>query len=905
MAEPRRTPHRHRSTRVIIGIVVGVAILYTFLGLGSHLLGQRSPDTNYGGILGHWLARALVAVLGWAGLLVPLLGAAAGVTALRRAPGRWRSFSGMVLAGLGLVVAAGLLSYHVGAATAGTNPCGWSGAVAGGLLSRFLGFGAYALPALAILWGLAFWFGRAIRPWFIHTAFVLLLGLFLELFLGVFARQATWRPLPTGAFTFPLAGSVGNGAADGLRQLLGGAGTVIVLIAAFVIFVLAFIAVPLPAPGAPVSLLKRLLLLLRRRPSAAPVGAPVRSAGPVLPSGAEPFTPSAPRAPAGAPAREEPAPGRTGAPAPADGGTVPAGEPEPGEPDETAEPERPRPPPRRKPVAGFDLNRFQATFLDQLDRPGPGDQYFKDPRESGQEAERLLDKLHQFDVEGEVTNIVSGPLVTRFEFEPAPGIKINRIENLADDLSLALSAESIRILAPIPGRNAVGIEIPNRERRIVHLRDVLTSDAFRAEPPPLGFALGTTITGEPCCADLRTMPHILIAGTTGSGKSVCINSIICSIIYRSSYHDDRFLTIDPKQLELPLYNSIPHLMGRTRTNPKEALKELSRVVKIMDTRIGEFAELGVRDIAGYNQRARAEGLEPKPYIVIIIDELADLMLRAANEIEERITRLAQMSRAVGIHLILATQRPSVDVITGLIKANFPCRIAFQVASKTDSRTILDMNGAEALLGRGDMLFLPPGKGEPIRLHGTFVSDAAVRRVVDLWTTAYLSELLGGKVDKPVEKARELVERDVVDIFYDPRKAGIKKKRQDLCDILPEEVADDLLSRDYYEPLPEVRSGAMEEQVRRESHEAREIDEKFAEAARIVVRHKEASVSMLQRRLDVGWARAGRIIDQLEEAGVVGPYVGSKSRKVVVESETALEQLLAGMKTGDQQAGADG
>jgi S-DNA-T family DNA segregation ATPase FtsK/SpoIIIE len=289
---------------------------------------------------------------------------------------------------------------------------------------------------------------------------------------------------------------------------------------------------------------------------------------------------------------------------------------------------------------------------------------------------------------------------------------------------------------------------------------------------------------------------------------------------------------------------------------------------------------------------------------VVIDELADLMLRAPTEIEQRITRLAQMSRAVGIHLVLATQRPSVDVITGLIKANFPCRIAFQVASKTDSRTILDMNGAEALLGRGDMLFLPPGKGDPIRLHGSFISAQANIRIVNLWTTTYLTQLLKGKVEDPEDRARALVEREVVDALYDRSKAGSRRKREVISEILPDEVADELMSLDYHEPLPEVRSGALEEHEREQEQRDRErkLDEKFADAARIVVRHKEASVSMLQRRLDIGWARAGRIIDQLQESGIVGPYVGSKSRKVLVPDEVQLEDLLGRLSSGRTEGG---
>jgi len=386
------------------------------------------------------------------------------------------------------------------------------------------------------------------------------------------------------------------------------------------------------------------------------------------------------------------------------------------------------------------------------------------------------------------------------------------------------------------------------------------------------------------------MPHILIAGTTGSGKSVCINCIIASIIYRSSQNDVRFLTIDPKQLELPIYNPIPHLLGTTTIDPGEARDELNKVILIMEQRYGEFARAGVRDITEFNAKMINEAKPKKPYIVVVIDELADLMLRAPVEIEEKITRLAQMSRAVGIHLILATQRPSVDVITGLIKANFPCRIAFQVASKTDSRTILDMNGAESLLGRGDMLFLPPGKGEPLRLHGAFISAAETKKIVDLWSEYYLTELLDNFIPDGKIKAREIIQQGALEILLDKEKASIKEKRQQLYSLLPENVVDNLLALDYHRQLPEIEQADKKKSEIKES--LREIDEFFAEAAKLVYRHKEASVSMLQRRLDVGWARAGRIIDQLEQAGIVGPYVGSKSRRVLAETEDELNQLIA-------------
>ncbi|MDW7987553.1 MAG: DNA translocase FtsK 4TM domain-containing protein [candidate division WOR-3 bacterium] len=509
----------------------------------------------------------------------------------------------------------------------------------------------------------------------------------------------------------------------------------------------------------------------------------------------------------------------------------------------------------------FDEVNFREEFLACLDEP-PLEKVFTDERELKEGAKLLLEKLKEFGIEGEVTEILSGPMITRFEFAPAPGIKIQRIESLADDLALSLKAERIRILAP---------------------------------KSPLTFALGETITGEPYTADLREMPHVLIAGTTGSGKSVCINTMIASIIYRATQDDVRFLTIDPKQLELPIYNTIPHLLSTTTTDPRHATKGLDRIISIMETRYGIFANLGVRDIEGYNELAAKEGLPKKPYIVVIIDELADLMIRAEQHIEEKIIRLAQMSRAVGIHLVLATQRPSVDVITGLIKANFPCRIAFQVASKTDSRTILDMNGAEALLGRGDMLFLPPGKGEPIRLHCAYVSREATKRIVDLWTRRYLIERLTGLVADPYETASRLIESQVVDVLIDREKAGLKRKQELFYSIIPEEIAERLWAEEYHKPLPEedefILRAKSEEQLNN-----RAIDELFFDAARIVFRHREASVSMLQRRLDIGWARAGRIIDQLEQAGIVGPYVGSKSRKVLVETEEELEKILAKLKS---------
>jgi S-DNA-T family DNA segregation ATPase FtsK/SpoIIIE len=531
---------------------------------------------------------------------------------------------------------------------------------------------------------------------------------------------------------------------------------------------------------------------------------------------------------------------------------------------------------------------FKTRFLSLLHDPSPGPAALDD-EELKKEADLLVKRLEEFEVTGRVVGIVSGPVITRFEFEPSPGIKVNKVANLDDDLALALKATRIRILAPIPGKSAIGIEIPNQERGLVNLKKCLAASDFELIKSPLGIALGEDITGKPVYADIATMPHMLVAGTTGSGKSVCINTIIMSLIYRSGPERVRFLMIDPKRLELPAYNPIPHLMRSCVVDPKETVAELTKMVDIMEHRYKEFAKVGVRDIDGYNERARKDGAVEKPYLLIIVDELADLMLTAPGEIEERITRLAQMSRAVGIHLILATQRPSVDVITGLIKANFPCRVAFQVASKTDSRTILDMNGAESLLGRGDMLYLPPGRGEPQRLHGAFVSTDEVMNIRNLIAQLYLSsqfkESAGG-----MKLVQEMLERELWTVFTD-RHAGFEERKHALLDLAPEELVpriEGLIESGYYPRLEEV---TLVEETKEEEEYATGIDPLFEQAARLVFRHQLASVSLLQRRLNIGYARAGRIIDQLEKVGIIEPFVGSKSRKVLIENEADLDQIL--------------
>lgn len=550
--------------------------------------------------------------------------------------------------------------------------------------------------------------------------------------------------------------------------------------------------------------------------------------------------------------------------------------------DETGAVKTKKPTRKKKEIPKID---FKSEFLKFLTEPAK--KVGVDTEILEKEQKILEQRLAEFDVQGKVVNYESGPVITRFEFEPAPGVKVSRIANLDNDLALALKATRVRIVAPIPGKSAVGIEVPNRERSLVYLKSCLLDPDFDNNPSPLAIVLGEDITGKPVSDDISTMPHMLIAGTTGSGKSVCINTIIASLLYHTTYRDVRFLMIDPKRLELPMYNPIPHQLRKTITEPKDAVEELEALVAVMESRYRDFARENVRDIDGYNEKMRKKNGDIKPYIVVIVDELADLMLTAPSEIEENITRLAQMSRAVGIHLILATQRPSVDVITGLIKANFPCRIAFQVASKTDSRTILDMNGAESLLGRGDMLFLPPGKGTPIRLHGAYVSTDEVCNISRLITQQYLFELLKDLEEDLNEIVTTILDEELWTVFVDQDDPAFEEKKKSLMNIIPEEKIDEIIENKYYPKLGEV---IVEEAATPEIGEG-EVDPMFPEAARLVFRHQVASVSLLQRRLNLGYARAGRIIDQLESAGIVEPFQGSKSRKVLIQNQEELEEII--------------
>lgn len=444
-----------------------------------------------------------------------------------------------------------------------------------------------------------------------------------------------------------------------------------------------------------------------------------------------------------------------------------------------------------------------------------------DEAEIKEKARAIEETLESFGIESKVVQIDVGPTVTCYELKPQRGVKVSKIVNLADDLALSLASSGIRILAPIPGKSHVGIEVPNDSKEVVGLKEIISTASFTSAKSKIPFAMGKSISGEPIVSGIEKMPHLLVSGATGSGKSVCINTIIMSIIYKHSPEDVKLLMIDPKVVELSVYNGIPHLIMPVITDPKKASSSLFWAVSEMQKRYKLFQEYHVRDISGYKQAAKTdESMENLPYIVVIIDELADLMMTAAGEVEDYIMRLAQKSRACGIHLVIATQRPTVDVITGTIKANIPSRISFAVTSQTDSRTILDAAGAEKLLGKGDMLFASSDSMRPVRIQGAFVSDKEVMDVVEFI-----------KTEAKVEYNQEAIET-------------VEEKSK------PSEIDDE--------------------------------DELIDEAAKIIIEENTASVSLLQRKLRVGYARAGRIIDQLEQKGVVGPYEGSKPRKVLVD-----------------------
>ncbi|HRF89673.1 MAG TPA: DNA translocase FtsK, partial [Desulfobacter postgatei] len=473
---------------------------------------------------------------------------------------------------------------------------------------------------------------------------------------------------------------------------------------------------------------------------------------------------------------------------------------------------------------------YRLPSLDFLEKGG--EETVVDHEAIRRDAELLEQKLGYFGIKGEIMEVLPGPVITTFEYKPAPGIKISKIVSLADDLALALSALSIRIVAPIPGKDVIGIEIPNPAMCVVPFRDVVGASAFSETKSPAPICLGKDIIGKPVVVGLERMPHLLIAGATGTGKSVALNAMICSILYKSSPDQVKFIMIDPKRIELSLFNDIPHLITPVITDMKKANIALQWVVREMEQRYEKLALLHVRNIEQYNKKVRTtdlsqmdlsdmdEEITPFPYIVVIIDELADLMMTASKDIEFSLTRIAQMARAAGIHLILATQRPSVDVLTGIIKANFPTRISFQVSSKTDSRTIIDANGAETLLGRGDMLFVPPGTARLKRVHGTYLSERELSAI-----TSFVKA---------------------------------QGTPQYIMDVTTEK----------------------EEPQHTMAFDDDEYDEKYQQALDLVMSTRQASISGVQRALRIGYNRAARIIDLMEKQGVVAPSDGVRPRQVI-------------------------
>lgn len=469
---------------------------------------------------------------------------------------------------------------------------------------------------------------------------------------------------------------------------------------------------------------------------------------------------------------------------------------------------------------------YKYPLIDFLRKPNNVIQI--DKKEINENARKLEETLRNFGIDASVTEVSIGPTITRYEVQPGTGVKVSRIVNLADDIALSLAASAVRIEAPIPNKSAVGIEIPNREPKAVYLRELIEDQRFYLKSNKIPFAIGKDIAGNPVIADISKMPHLLIAGATGSGKSVCINSLIVSILYGCSPDMVKLLMVDPKVVELSLYNGIPHLLIPVVTEAKKAANALAWAVEEMTNRYKLFAASNVRDINGYNNVAYKNNTKPLPYIVVIIDELADLMMVAPAEVEDSICRLSQMARAAGMHLVIATQRPSVDVITGVIKANIPSRIAFAVSSQVDSRTIIDMAGAEKLLGRGDMLYLPMGVTKPIRVQGALVSEQEVEQVVNFLKSNYQAEY----------------------------------------------------NQNVVQEIGKVKQFESDQQ-----------DELLIQAVKLVVEYQQASTSFLQRKLKIGYQRAARILDQMEERGIVSKMDSNKSRQVLITKEQFDEMLM--------------
>lgn len=719
---------------------------------------------------------------------------------------RWNEIQGVVFFAVALLIFISLITFDffdMGLFVSKPNIpvknfAGLFGAYLAGLLLFIMGLSAYVIPLLVFSWAVARFFGV--------TPQKLYFKLFGTLFL-VLATSSLFAILGRGdnAFRFNLGGIVGLVSSDFLIKYLGYGGAFVVIVVLFLLSLL---------------LATEFLLL----PFLVNVFGRFRKASEAIAREREPqlFNAKRPKIKIKAEGRElkEPKDGPKIAQAP-----VIKREPI------IAKKPTPPPPPVvkvhkegvTKPVTAekprIDATGYKLPAIDLLDAPPPIES--RKIQEDFEANARILEEtLRDFEIEAKVVEINKGPVITRYELEPAPGIKIQKVTSLSDNIALAMKAQSVRIVAPVPGKGTIGIEVPNSVSALVYLRDVLESNEYKQAKGKLKLALGKDIAGAPVIADLTTMPHILIAGATGSGKTVCINSVITSLLFAYSPDELKFIMVDPKRVELAVFNDLPHLLCPVVTDSKKSPGTLEWVVSTMDSRYELLAQSGTRDIARYNEKLGKDSKDRLPYIIVVIDELADLMMVAQQDVETTITRLAQLSRAVGIHIIIATQRPSVDVITGVIKANLPARISFKVASKVDSRTVLDMNGADKLLGRGDMLFIEPGASKPVRAQCSLISDKEIERI-----TSFIKAQRGPQ---------------------------------------------------YVEEI--------EEEAKKPSFKKFEKDEVYGEAVRCVLDTGQASVSMLQRRLGLGYTRAARLIDMMEDDGIVGPYQGSKPRDIMMTLE---------------------
>jgi S-DNA-T family DNA segregation ATPase FtsK/SpoIIIE len=734
-----------------------------------------------------------------------------------------REILGILIMAFAILLLLGMVSYHSSDYPASGNPKAvrnWLG-LAGAYFSHALfvysiGYASILFPLVVFLFGWHLFLQTRFASFFKVSLYLIGFGILFSVALAL--PQAVSQN--GSSLGFRLSGLFGGFLAERMNRYLGAAGSVVVLVTLFIVFFMSATAWSFKDTVLKVREALNTLFDAFRQ-SRVEITEEERQS-----SAMEDRTPSPPVA---VPSLRQPSPGpsmkkpeiRTGAE------------------------DRLQPPMRKMEVLHpIAQGEYRLPPIDLLSLP-PAEERKIDKPALESKALFLEEKLKEFEILGQVVEIMPGPVITRFEVRPAPGVKVSRFIGIQDDLALVMQANRIRV-APVPGKAVVGVEIPNDKPSEVALREIIESRAFHKSHSKLTVALGKTVEGMPYVTDLAQLPHLLVAGATGSGKSVCLNTIITSILYRAKPSEVKFVLIDPKKLELSLYTRLQYHHLTTQedlneavvTTVENAVAVLRSLELEMDKRYRTLAHAGVRNIEDFNKAVEGRKLHAEdgteitqniPYLILVIDELADLMVLGAREIEEPIARLAQMARAVGIHLILATQRPSVDVITGVIKANFPSRIAFQVAQKTDSRTILDRNGAEKLLGKGDMLFMHPRDAEPIRLHGAFISTEEVQKVV-------------GYIQK---QAREDVWR------------------------LP-----------GFGPRTHSERGG----------EGGELDELFREAARLCVRHQQGSASLLQRRLRIGYARAGRLIDELEAAGVLGPFDGSKAREVLVDEEQ-LERIL--------------